>query len=48
MQQGSKNNACLSSLIPHVAVLKKFFNHYVISPPGKSIPITLATLAEYI
>ena len=26
-QQCSKNNALLSSVIPHAAVLKKFYNH---------------------
>ena len=47
-QQGSKNNALLSSAILHAAVLKKWFNHKAFSPPGQSSPTTLATLAENI
>ena len=50
MQNCSKHNALLSSVIPHAAVLKKFFNHKANSPPGpdQSSSTTLATLAENI
>ena len=33
-QKCSKNNALLSSVIPHAAVLKKVFNHKANSPQG--------------
>ena len=46
----SKNKALQSSVIPHAAVLIKFFNHKASSPPGldQSSSTTLATLAENI
>ena len=47
-QQCSKNNALLSSVIPHAAVLKKFFNYKANSPPVQSSSTTLATMAENI
>ena len=49
-QKCSKNNALLSSVIPHAAVLKKFFNHKANNPPGpdQSSSTTLAILAENI
>ena len=47
-QKCSKNNALLSSVIPHAAVLKKCFNHKANSPPGpdQSSSTALTTLAE--
>ena len=39
-QCSSKNNALLSSVIPHAAVLKKFFNHKASFPPGQSSSTT--------
>ena len=48
MQQCSKNNALLSSVIQHAAVLKKVFNPKAYSPPGQSSFTTLAILAECI
>ena len=44
-QQCSRNNALLSSVIPHAPVLKKFFYHKANNPPGQSGSTTLATLA---
>ena len=46
-QKCSKNNALLSSVIPHAAVLKKFFNHKANSPPGPD-QSSSTTLAENI
>ena len=38
----------LSSLIPHAALLKKYYSHKAYSPPGQSNSTTIATLVENI
>ena len=47
-QQCSKNNALLSSVIPHAAVLKKFYNHKANITSSESSFTTLQSLAESI
>ena len=47
-QQCCKNNALLSSVIPHVAALKMFFNHKTNSTSSESSFTTLESLAKSI
>ena len=47
-QQCSKNNALLSSVISHAAVLKQSLKHKAYGPQGQSSSTALATLAENI
>jgi len=47
-QQCCKNNALLSSVIPHAAALKRVFNHKANSTSSKSSFTTLESVAESI